>query len=184
MFVINELSIENINDYDIFNYNKTHSYEGDDLYNYNCMSYAFGAFEWLLPIDMDYDSPEAIIEELNLNLRDNLLYDEIENALNNYNYNNHFLRKVMVKRMLNAFPDLRIIGSFEELMEDEYGISFATGEDDFHFLRYDNGHFSHKMGASPIRNIRNEEQGFGCRYDSKIIRFAMKKAKIKFNNVF
>ena len=184
MFVINELSFQDIEAYDVFNYNNTHSYEEDDNYNYNCMAYAFGAFEWLSLIDMDYDSPEAIIEELNLSLNNTMLYNEIEDALNNYDFNNHFLRKVMVKRMLNAFPDLRIVSSFEKLKEDEYGISFATGYDDFHFLKYDNGKFSHKQGTLPIKNIKNEEEGFHPRYNSKIIRFAMKKKPIKFIETF
>ena len=33
MFVINELTFDEIEEYDILNYNQTHSYESDDVSN-------------------------------------------------------------------------------------------------------------------------------------------------------
>lgn len=183
MFVINELTLDEIDEYDILNYNNTHSYEKDDADNYNCMAYAFNAFEWLNPINFYEESVEGIIKELGLNINNTILYNEIEKALNSYNFNNHFLRKLMIKRMLNAFPDLRIVSSFDVLNNDEYGIAFATGNDDFHFIRYDDGIYSHKRGGLEIEQIKDKEDGFVGRYNSKIVYFAMKKGLVKFNEI-
>ena len=181
MFVINELTFDEIEEYDILNYNQTHSYESDDVSNYNCMSYAFNAFEWINPINFFCENASDIMEELGLNSNYKTLYTKIEKALNHHNFNNHFLRKLIIKRMITAFPDLRIFSSFKDLEEDEYGIAFATGKDDFHFIRYDNGIYSHKRGGLEIEQLKDEEEGFGKRYRSKIIYFGMKKGPVKFN---
>lgn len=182
--IINEITFDEINDLDLFNSNNSHSYEEDDSWNYNCMAYAFGAFEWLCPLNMDFESPEAVIEELGLNENNKVLYKKIKKALDCYHYNNHFLRKLSIQRMLKTFPDLRVISSFDDLKDNEYGISFATGEDDFHFVRYDEGIFSHKAGARDIAPLSSEEEGFLPRYNSKVIRFAMKKGPVNFNGIF
>lgn len=182
--VINEITYDEIDELDLFNSNNSHSYEKDDPCVYNCMAYAFGAFGWLCPIDMGLESPEAIIEELDLNENNKKLYKRVQKALNLCHYNDHFLKKISIQRMLKTFPDLRIISSFDDLKDDEYGISFSASEYDFHFVRYDNGVFSHKRGEGSISYLSNEKEGFFPEYSSKIIRFAMKKGPIYFKEIF
>lgn len=181
---INEITLETIDEYDIFNYNNTHSLKLENKFNYNCMAYAFGAYRWINPFDMDKETPETIMKELNLNTNNFNLYKKVERDLINYNFSNHLFRKIMIQRMLRIFPDLRIISSFKELNNDEYGISFATGFHDYHFIRYENGVFSHKRGELNIEILSDEKEGFKKGYCSKIIRFAMKKGLTKFNDIF
>lgn len=140
---------------------------------FNCMGYAFNSVEWLELLNLN-DSVESYMEELNIKVDNKKVYRSIARALDNSNYSNHYLRKVILKRLLTIFPDLRIVDSFNELENDEYGISFATGLDDYHFIKYEDGAYTDKQGESQIRSLSNEREGFGTIYH-KIIRFAMKK---------
>ena len=90
---------------------------------------------------------------------------------------------VAIKLMIQNF-NLRPIECFDDLNEDEYGIAFATqtGGGDFHFFKYRDGIFSHKMGNCYVEefdvpptldNISNLFAGMG--YDSNVHLFAKKK---------
>lgn len=179
-----------IDDLDIFNHQNTRTEE--EIKNspgcYNCMSYAFGAYEWLLPIDSGYDEAGEIVEELigygclNGDTHDfsDAFYERIYEALRYGLYNYDILMKLAIERMLRSFPDLRRIKDFSELQDDEYGIVYAAGNGDFHFGRYEDGVWSHKMGSYPIEAVNNEDEVFGIRYNSKRFRFAMKKGEVRY----
>ena len=85
------------------------------------------------------------------------------------------------KIMLKTFPDLRVVEDFDELKEDEYGISFACSYDDFHFGKYEDGIWTAKCGGFPIHEYENEDEVFGDEYDSPRMRFAIKK---NFNRLY
>ena len=82
--------------------------------------------------------------------------------------------------MLKTFPDLRRIKNFNELKDDEYGIVYATGGDDFHFGKCEDGIYSHKIGHLWAEKAETEDDIFGYRYNSKRFRFAMKKGAIRY----
>lgn len=81
--------------------------------------------------------------------------------------------------MAKVFPWVRVIESFDELEDDEYGVIFAVGDWDFHFVRRDiyDGEicWSHKMGGGPIEDLECPNDGFGGRYNSKRVFLAVVK---------
>lgn len=87
--------------------------------------------------------------------------------------------------LLRSFKWLREIKSFKELNDDEYGIVFAIGHGDFHFVRYENGVFTHKMGGMNIETVKKWKQAFrtpygdDVRYDAGHIFFAAKKEGLR-----
>lgn len=64
--------------------------------------------------------------------------------------------------LLAAFPDMREVNSFDELNDDEYGIAFATRDDDFHFIRYFDGVITGKCGGLGIHEYDSIEDGLDC----------------------
>lgn len=92
--------------------------------------------------------------------------------------------------MLHSFPWLRLVDSFDELDEDEYGVAFAIGNGDFHFCRYDDGIYSHKMGGCAIEEVESYEKAFESnwgwdnpRYNIGPALFAAKKEHLRKENV-
>lgn len=88
------------------------------------------------------------------------------------------------QKLLDDFPDLRLIQSVEELLPDEYAIAFRTSETDFHFVkRCDNGQWRHKRGWSYDIEYMSTKEVFSARwcesrpdpYDGTIWLFAKKK---------
>lgn len=83
--------------------------------------------------------------------------------------------------MLRQFNWLRRIDSWDDLKDDEYGIIFGVGHGDFHFIRYDDGVYTHKMGGGEIETVEKWEEAFYCswmkemRYNLGHIFFAAKK---------
>lgn len=142
--------------------------------------------EWFCEeIDDEYNAFENIydiMEELNIDKDNKEKYNKIANeicsAFWNCEYENEYLMELAKKRMLKSFSGLREISSFGELNTNEYGIIYATGGGDFHFVRYEDGVYSHKMGGWNIETLNNEDEGFGHKYNSKRIYFAMKKTEI------
>jgi hypothetical protein len=87
--------------------------------------------------------------------------------------------------LLRSFKWLRRVNSFKELHDDEYGIVFAVGHGDFHFVRYENGIFTHKMGGSDIEVVKKWKEAFHSpygdevRYDAGHAFFAAKKEGLR-----
>ena len=65
-------------------------------------------------------------------------------------WDNTIVAMLSKMHLLAAFPDMREVNSFDELNDDEYGIAFATRDDDFHFIRYFDGVITGKCGGLGI----------------------------------
>lgn len=176
-FTINSMTLDEIDEFDVFN--SKHSHDDDDQCDYNCMAYAFNAYQWINPIDFEWEELDDLIKEAKVSSK--LHVKNFSKAYWNFDFNNHFIRRIMILRLLKVFPNLRVINSFDELKDNEYGISFATKEDDYHFVKFEDNKFSHKRGWLPIEEIKSDIEGFRDHgYNSKIIRFAMPKGSIQF----
>lgn len=174
---LNEISIDVIKELNVF-----HTLpDGCEYWDYNCMSYAFGIYEWLIPFNYAKVAPIDIITELNLNPDNKRLYERLEFCLDYGDFLDKNMMAYAKKIMLKAFPDLRVVEDFDELKEDEYGISFACSYDDFHFGKYEDGVWTAKCGGSRIYEYENEDDVFGDTYDSPRMRFAIKK---NFNRLY
>lgn len=153
-------------------------FEEENYECFNCMGYAFGCFAWMLPLDAFFEDGSEVAIEYSRNnggMTDATIDASIIDAVDSAYYANDYLMEVFVERILKDFSDVRVIGDFDELDSDEYGIVFACGDDDFHFGRYDEGIYSHKQGCYQVEIAENEDEIFGDRYYSDRIYFAKKK---------
>lgn len=117
----------------------------------------------------------SIITKLNEQLDEDEAYDLAYRIFSWGEYDAPAAMILSIKHLLNAFPDLRLIKNFSKLKDDEYGIAYACGGGDFHFIKYKNGFYSHKMGMDEICVVNNMEETFSkLGYNSKIILFAKK----------
>ena len=180
---INYITRKDLDEYDIFNCQTSMEDKNVESCDYNCMSYAFGACEWLCPIGPDEEFVDDVIDEVECSMDRKLTKDETDDFIDAFydrEYDNPFMIHLACMRMLEHLRGLRVISDFSELKNDEYGIAYRCCCDDFHFVRYDDGVYSHKMGSWEVEEIENENEGWGNRYDSEIIRFAMKKGDVDF----
>lgn len=74
-------------------------------------------------------------------------------------WDNTIVAMLSKMHLLAAFPDMREVSSFDELNDDEYGIAFATRDDDFHFIRYFDGIITGKCGGLGIHEYDSIEEG-------------------------
>lgn len=74
-------------------------------------------------------------------------------------WDNTIVAMLSKMHLLAAFPDMREVSSFDELNDDEYGIAFATRDDDFHFIRYFDGVITGKCGGLGIHEYDSIEEG-------------------------
>lgn len=77
-------------------------------------------------------------------------------------WDNTIVAMLSKMHLLVAFPDMREVNSFDELNDDEYGIAFATRDDDFHFIRYFDGVITGKCGGLGIHEYDSIEDGLDC----------------------
>lgn len=182
----------NVDNIDFLNSTGERDICNTNIRDYNCFGFAFQNFVWGGPIwcepNFNRMVDEGYVEEAynyNMFFYSNLnsyCYDEDETDYYyneiwyDYTFDSEPAMQLAIDNMLAAFPDLRLINSFDELMEDEYGIAYATGGFDYHYIVYypEVGYF-HKMGSGIIERIDSLDEGFGDRYDSKIVLFAKKK---------
>ena len=153
-------------------------FEEENRECFNCMGYAFGCFAWMLPLDAFFEDGSKVAIEYSRNnggMTDATIDASIIDAVDSAYYANDYLMEVFVERILKDFSDVRVVDDFDELDSDEYGIVFACGDDDFHFGRYDEGIYTHKMGSYEVEIARNEDEIFGSRYYSDRVYFAKKK---------
>lgn len=143
---------------DPYNLENKRNVRNTDRLDYNCGGYALECFSWYQPRLIDrgcrayaFNSPSE----------------------------NHRSTQLSVKRMLQEFPDLRVIQSLDEVQGDEYPILFRHSSDgDFHFIkRCNDGVWRHKRGGTFIDTIsKTELWGVWChRYDGEIVILAKKK---------
>ena len=77
-------------------------------------------------------------------------------------WDNTIVAMLSKMHLLAAFPDMREVNYFDELNDDEYGIAFATRDDDFHFIRYFDGVITGKCGGLGIHEYDSIEDGLDC----------------------
>lgn len=77
-------------------------------------------------------------------------------------WDNTIVAMLSKMHLLAAFPDMREVNSFDELNDDEYGIAFATRDDDFHFIRYFDGVITGKCGGLGIHEYDSIKDGLDC----------------------
>lgn len=191
MIVLDDITELEVEDLDLFNNYKT--WDKVDIYDTNCMSYVFNAQTWLQP-DERKDTNE-IIDDI---IYEGIVEDTEENrrylytALKVEGWSELHYFDLIVKRLLDCFPDLRIIDDFDELKENEYGISYCTKESDFHFIKYEDGKYSHKQGDNEVEELENCDDSFErtddyvfnlLGYNGHLARFAMKKGNVRFNAI-
>lgn len=153
-------------------------FDEENRERFNCMGYAFGCFAWMLPLDAFFEDGSKVAIEYSRNnggITDATIDASIIDAVDSAYYANDYLMEVFVERILKDFSDVRVVDDFDELDSDEYGIVFACGDDDFHFGRYDEGIYTHKMGCYEVEIAENEDEIFGDRYYSDRVYFAKKK---------
>ena len=190
-FVLQNISYDDIEKYDIFNKNKTHSISSTPNSNYNCLAYVLGAYVWLHPIgvlselydelnenisnEMFVENVPAIISALEIEDNNELAYREIYSALLEHDYSNCYLMEYVSWRLLHCFKGIRRIYNLNELKDNEYAIIYAACSNDYHFIKFDNGIYTHKIGDGEIEEVENEEQAFSTKYTSTRYYFSMKK---------
>ena len=113
-----------------------------DRWDYNCMGYAIGTYEWELLKSFRWTPYCRGIhhdEELNMEYMNDILWD-------------------CVDEILEKFPQLRLIKRPKELKANEHAVAFRIGETDFHWARLgSDGIWTHKPGNSTIREMSEEE---------------------------
>ncbi len=169
--------------------NKTNYRNTNNTYNedFNCGGWALNTFNWLCPFvthasmcglaDLEDEADDYDDEVLAMN--ENRFFTDIndyEKRLNNYlnecheyggddgifydtQWDNTIVAMLSKMHLLAAFPDMREVNSFDELNDDEYGIAFATRDDDFHFIRYFDGVITGKCGGLDIHEYDSIEDG-------------------------
>lgn len=172
--------------------NKTNYRNTNNTYNedFNCGGWALNTFNWLCPFvthasmcglaDLEDEADDCDDEVLAMN--ENRFFTDVndyEKRLNNYlnecheyggddgifygtQWDNTIVAMLSKMHLLAAFPDMREVNSFDELNDDEYGIAFATRDDDFHFIRYFDGVITGKCGGLGIHEYDSIEDGLDC----------------------
>lgn len=152
---------ELLNNSDLFNTQRKRNINNTKRYLYNCAGYALETFSWYCPNEEDWEYWG---------------YDEdLSDA--------EMFAKTFetVQFMLEDFKGhLRLIGSVDEVQENEYAIAYRISSDgDFHFMKKMANGWHHKRGGSshiyvePEYYVLNE---IWCnRYDGPIALMAMRR---------
>lgn len=142
--------------------------EDDELENYKRLKEKEGA-EMIVSLLSEIEIPQNVTEEEAKNYALDLYH--------NHDYHSEIALRIAALNMLKGFPNMREINDWTELNEDEYGIAYRGGTDDFHFVKFDqkNNIYTHKMGWMNIETISNLEEGFSPDYNSRTVYFAKKR---------
>ena len=195
-----ELDYEETPDYDALNSKRSRGVDNTLDEDYNCFGYALGTYNWGVPfITYSYLyelSDDGIVGADDINeYEQDMIYeiidisDRVFHAKLDYesagviaeiimcaNYDDTFALEIAKAHMLAAFPDLRAIDSFDELLPDEYGIVYAAATFDFHYARYypEHGYYCHKNGRLEPEIVFFEDDVFRG-YNSRRLYFAKKR---------
>lgn len=102
-----------------------------DNYDYNCMGYALGTFDW-----EELENFYVIGEDKDYSALNKMADDCVNELITNIGY-------------------LRLIEDPDDVREDEYAIAFKVGFDDFHFMRRNSdGTWTQKRGKEPIEEVK------------------------------
>ena len=147
---------------DPFNRNGKRNRSNTDTDDYNCGGFALGTYSWYVPYRSD---EQRQIYERWANIQ--MWLDAAEDADNTADSliaraAVHTcvvsLLNLFVKRILEDFPSVRRVQTFEEIKPDERIILFRIGADDFHFIvSFDHKHWWHKYGWNYIEELCEDE---------------------------
>lgn len=152
---------ELLNNSDLFNVQRKRNINNTKRYLYNCAGYALETFSWYCPNEENwgywgYDE----------DLSDAEMFAKTFET---------------VQFMLKDFKGrLRLIGSVDEVQENEYAIAYRVSSDsDFHFMKKMANGWHHKRGGSPSIYVESEDYVLNeiwCnRYDGPIALMAMRR---------
>lgn len=167
---------------DPFNRNGKRNRSNTDTDAYNCGGFALSTYSWYVPYRSD--------EQMNIYDRwDNIqmcldVAEDADNTADRIDAREtvHIcvvsLLNLFVKRILEDFPSVRRVQTFEEIKPNERIILFRIGADDFHFIvSFDHKHWWHKYGCNYIEELCEDEvldtEWANGRYFSPIVILAM-----------
>lgn len=150
-----------LNNSDLFNVQRKRNINNTERHLYNCAGYALETFSWYCPNEEDWE------------------YWGYEGDLSSA----RMFAKTFetVQFMLKDFKGrLRLIGSVDEVQENEYAIAYRiSSDDDFHFMKKMANGWHHKRGNSPSIYIESEDYVLNeiwCdRYNGPIALMAMRR---------
>lgn len=187
--------------YDGLNIYNTRWFENTSYEMYNCCGYAFQTFSWIHPIlttgtienylcnegewslnNRDAEEriesgdsfPREVGDEEIKNLNDEFGEVYVADNIEQWDYTEAPVIKVMIEHILKNFSDVRVIKNETELMEDEYAIYMCGCTYDFHFCVYDpiTKMYFHKRGATDPEEVASPAEAFGLKYYGKVTCFA------------
>ena len=152
---------ELLNNSDLFNVQRKRNIKNTCKALYNCAGYALGTFSWYCPNEEDDDDYWGL--------------DDLSDAEMAYK------TFETVEFMLKDFKGrLRLIGSVDEVQENEYAIAYRISSDgDFHFMKKMRNDWYHKRGNTDRIYVESEDyvlKEVWCgRYDGPIVLMAMRR---------
>lgn len=152
---------ELLNNSDLFNFQHKRNFSNTERHLYNCAGYALGTFSWYCP-----------------NEKNNGYWGVLDDWSNAEMFAKTF---ETVEFMLKDFKGrLRLIGSVDEIQENEYAIAYRVSSDgDFHFMKKMTNGWHHKRGNTGRIYIESEDyvlKKVWCdRYDGPIVLMAMRR---------
>lgn len=147
---------------DPFNRNGKRNRSNTDTDAYNCGGFALSTYSWYVPYRSDeqmdiYDCWANIQMWLDVAEDADNTADRID-ARETVRICVVSLLNLFVKRILEDFPSVRRVQTFEEIKPDERIILFRIGADDFHFIvSFDHKHWWHKYGWNYIEELCEDE---------------------------
>lgn len=152
---------ELLNNSDLFNFQHKRNFSNTERYLYNCAGYALGTFSWYCPNEGD---------------------DGYWNFMDDLSDTEMFAKTFeTVEFMLKDFKGrLRLIGSVDEIQENEYAIAYRVSSDgDFHFMKKMINGWYHKRGNTDRIYIEAGDyvlkEVWYDRYDGPIVLMAMRR---------
>ena len=154
---------ELLNNSDLFNFQHKRNIGNTQKRLYNCAGYALGTFSWYCPNEEDNG------------YWDDGYWGDLDDTT--------MLMKTAetVQFMLKDFAGrLRLIGSVEEVRDNEYAIAYRLSRDgDFHFMKKTKNGWHHKRGWTDRIYVESEDyvlKEVWCdRYDGPIVLMAMRR---------
>lgn len=150
-----------LNNSDLFNVQRKRNISNTERHLYNCAGYALETFSWYCPNEEDWEYWGSLDD-----------WDDMTMLMKT---------SETVQFMLKDFAGrLRLIGSVEEVNDNEYAIAYRLSRDgDFHFMKKMANGWHHKRGNTDRIYIESEDyvlKKIWCdRYDGPIALMAMRR---------
>lgn len=150
-----------LNNSDLFNFQHKRNISNTERHLYNCAGYALGTFSWYCPNEEDWEYWGSLDD-----------WDDMTMLMKT---------SETVQFMLKDFAGrLRLIGSVEEVNDNEYAIAYRLSRDgDFHFMKKMANGWHHKRGNTDRIYVESEDyvlREIWCdRYNGPIVLMAMRR---------